>query len=136
MKQSIASTTNASSSSFVIDSTREIHSALLNQSSPIVKMEGSKDMSPPRRPAPFSETLRFGGVGTEGIRGPGFVGGYSPHARKERIEWFVNKRNNRVWKRKVKYDVRKSFADSRLRVKGRFVKKEDEELLRDYMKMV
>jgi hypothetical protein len=26
----------------------------------------------------------------------------------------------------VKYDVRKNFADSRIRVKGRFVKKEDQ----------
>ena len=36
-----------------------------------------------------------------------------------------------MWTKKVKYDVRKNFADSRLRVKGRFVKKEDEEVLRD-----
>lgn len=49
---------------------------------------------------------------------------------------FLEKRRKRVWARKVKYDVRKSFADSRLRVKGRFVKKEDEELLRDLMQMV
>ena len=32
--------------------------------------------------------------------------------------------------------VRKNFADSRLRVKGRFVKKEDEEIVRDLMNMV
>jgi hypothetical protein len=49
---------------------------------------------------------------------------------------FMEKRKKRVWQRKVKYDVRKSFADSRLRVKGRFVKKEDEELLRDLMHML
>jgi len=30
-----------------------------------------------------------------------------------------------------RYEVRKQFANSRMRVKGRFVKKEDEELLRD-----
>ena len=36
----------------------------------------------------------------------------------------------------MKYDVRKNFADSRLRVKGRFVKKEDEELLRELMSYV
>jgi hypothetical protein len=40
------------------------------------------------------------------------------------------KRKKRIWTKRVKYDVRKNFADSRLRVKGRFVKKEDEELLR------
>ena len=38
-----------------------------------------------------------------------------------------------MWTKKVKYDVRKNFADSRMRVKGRFVKKEDEELLRELM---
>jgi len=65
----------------------------------------------------------------------GFVGGYSPDARRRRIEKFMQKRQNRVWQKRVKYDVRKNFADSRLRVKGRFVKKEDEELLRELMLM-
>jgi hypothetical protein len=49
---------------------------------------------------------------------------------------FLEKRDRRAWAKKVKYDVRKSFADSRLRVKGRFVKKEDEELLRDLIQMI
>ena len=48
---------------------------------------------------------------------------------------FFEKRKQRVWTKKVKYDVRKNFADSRLRVKGRFVKKEDEELLRELMNL-
>jgi hypothetical protein len=61
----------------------------------------------------------------------GYIGAYSPEARKKRIERFIEKRARRVWTKKVKYDVRKNFADSRLRVKGRFVKKEDEELMRD-----
>jgi hypothetical protein len=63
--------------------------------------------------------------------GRGFVGAYSPEARRRRIERFLEKRKRRVWTKKVKYDVRKNFADSRLRVKGRFVKKEDEEILRE-----
>ncbi|CAI5720260.1 unnamed protein product [Hyaloperonospora brassicae] len=58
-----------------------------------------------------------------------FVGSYSPDARRKRIERFLEKRKHRVWAKKVDYDVRKNFANSRLRVKGRFVKKEDEELL-------
>ena len=56
---------------------------------------------------------------------------YSPDERKKRLERFHEKRGRRVWTRKVKYDVRKNFADTRMRVKGRFVKREDEDLLRD-----
>lgn len=58
-----------------------------------------------------------------------YVGSYSPVARKLRIERFLAKRKLRKWRRKVDYDVRKNFADTRLRVKGRFVKKEDEAFL-------
>jgi len=63
-------------------------------------------------------------------QGSAFIGVYSAEARKQRIERFLEKRNRRVWTKRVKYDVRKNFADSRIRVKGRFVKKEDEDLLR------
>ena len=66
---------------------------------------------------------------------PDWIGAYSPESRKMRIERFLAKRNHRVWVKKVKYDVRKNFADSRLRVKGRFVKKEDELLMRDLMSL-
>jgi hypothetical protein len=62
-----------------------------------------------------------------------YVGSYSPEARRKRIERFLEKRKKRVWSKKVDYDVRKNFANSRLRVKGRFVKKEDEELLCELM---
>ncbi len=53
--------------------------------------------------------------GTNG--GVGFIGAYSPEQRRLRIEKFFEKRNRRVWTKKVKYDVRKNFADSRLRIK-------------------
>jgi len=66
-----------------------------------------------------------------GVKQSGYIGAYSPEARKLRIQRFNEKRHRRVWTKKVKYDVRKNFADSRLRVKGRFVKKEDEELMRE-----
>lgn len=68
-------------------------------------------------------------------RPDGWIGAYSPESRKVRIERFLEKRNHRVWTKTVKYDVRKNFADSRLRVKGRFVKKEDELLMRELMSL-
>jgi hypothetical protein len=63
------------------------------------------------------------------------VGKYSPDSRRKRIERFLEKRRRRIWRKRIKYDVRKNFADSRLRVKGRFVRKEDEEQLREYLQM-
>ena len=54
--------------------------------------------------------------------GKHYVGAYSPESRRRRIERFLEKRKRRVWTRKVKYDVRKNFADTRMRVKGRFVR--------------
>ncbi len=68
-------------------------------------------------------------------RPEGWIGAYSPESRKVRISRFLEKRNHRVWTKTVKYDVRKNFADSRLRVKGRFVKKEDELLMRELMSL-
>ena len=55
--------------------------------------------------------------------------------KKKKNPRFMAKRHKRIWTKRVKYDVRKNFADSRLRVKGRFVKKEDEELLRELLNM-
>ena len=59
----------------------------------------------------------------------GWIGAYSPEGRKARLEKFRKKRKQRVWKRKIRYDCRKKFADSRFRVKGQFVKREDERLI-------
>jgi hypothetical protein len=82
----------------------------------------------------FTTTIdEFGLMDVE--RPDGWIGAYSPESRKIRIERFMAKRNHRVWTKKVKYNVRKDFADSRLRVKGRFVKKEDELLMRDLMSL-
>jgi len=68
-------------------------------------------------------------------RPDGWIGAYSPESRKVRIGRFLAKRNHRVWSKTIKYDVRKNFADSRLRVKGRFVRKEDELLMRELMSL-
>ena len=55
---------------------------------------------------------------------------YTPEQRRKKLDKFAAKRGNRVWHKRVKYDVRKNFADSRMRIKGRFVRKEDEEMLK------
>jgi hypothetical protein len=91
------------------------------------------------RPRSMSDpnlTVRIDEHGLLDVKGPdGWVGAYSPTSRELRINKFLAKRNHRVWVKKVKYDVRKNFADSRLRVKGRFVKKEDEMLMRELMSL-
>ena len=84
----------------------------------------------------ISLTIAGGPLWAKSAEGPEnrhYIGVYSPEQRKKRIERFIEKRTRRVWTKKVKYDVRKNFADSRLRVKGRFVKKEDEEIMRELM---
>lgn len=37
---------------------------------------------------------------------------------------FKNKKSRRSWRKKINYDCRKKVADSRLRVKGKFVTRE------------
>jgi lactam utilization protein B len=42
---------------------------------------------------------------------------------------YNGKRSRRVWNKKIRYNCRKSLADRRLRVKGRFVKRSEQEQL-------
>lgn len=57
----------------------------------------------------------------------GRIGIYLPDARKARIAKFHSKRKMRIWRKRIKYDCRKKLADSRPRIKGRFVKRSDME---------
>jgi CCT motif len=55
----------------------------------------------------------------------GRIGIYLPDARRARIARFHAKRQMRIWRKRIKYDCRKKLADSRPRIKGRFVKRSD-----------
>eukprot|EP00826_Nyctotherus_ovalis_P026531 TRINITY_DN2071_c0_g2_i4.p1 TRINITY_DN2071_c0_g2~~TRINITY_DN2071_c0_g2_i4.p1 ORF type:complete len:393 (+),score=117.44 TRINITY_DN2071_c0_g2_i4:528-1706(+) len=52
------------------------------------------------------------------------VGMLTAKERKEKIRKYREKRKQRIWKKKVSYDCRKKVADKRLRIKGRFVTRE------------
>ena len=59
----------------------------------------------------------------------GRIGIYTPAERAAIIARFNRKRSRRVWNKKIRYNCRKSLADRRLRVKGRFVKRSEQEQL-------
>jgi hypothetical protein len=59
----------------------------------------------------------------------GRVGIYTPAERAAIIAKFQRKRTRRIWNKKIRYGCRKSLADRRLRVKGRFVKRSEQEQL-------
>ena len=59
----------------------------------------------------------------------GRIGIYTPSERAAIIARFNAKRQRRVWNKKIRYNCRKSLADRRLRVKGRFVKRSEQEQL-------
>ncbi|KAH6814091.1 hypothetical protein C2S51_023109 [Perilla frutescens var. frutescens] len=50
---------------------------------------------------------------------------YSPEEKKERIERYRSKRNLRNFNKKIKYECRKTLADSRPRIRGRFAKNDE-----------
>ncbi|KAL2470425.1 CCT motif family protein [Abeliophyllum distichum] len=50
---------------------------------------------------------------------------YSPEEKKERIERYRNKRNLRNFNKKIKYECRKTLAESRPRIRGRFTRNDE-----------
>ncbi|WJX50337.1 hypothetical protein P8452_36657 [Trifolium repens] len=50
---------------------------------------------------------------------------YSPEEKKVRIERYKSKRNQRNYNKKIKYVCRKTLADNRPRIRGRFAKNDE-----------
>ncbi|KAG6418905.1 hypothetical protein SASPL_121111 [Salvia splendens] len=59
------------------------------------------------------------------------VGRYSAEERKDRIVRYLKKRNQRNFNKTIKYACRKTLADKRVRVRGRFAKNNEAEILMD-----
>ena len=59
------------------------------------------------------------------------IGAYTWAERHKKVLAHLEKRKHRVYAKQIKYEVRKKFADSRLRVGGRFIKKTVETQLLD-----
>lgn len=53
------------------------------------------------------------------------IGRLTPVERQAKITRYRAKRARRIWKKKITYNCRKKVADQRLRVKGRFISKEE-----------
>jgi CCT motif len=49
------------------------------------------------------------------------IGTLSVQERTKKIQKYLEKKKKRTWKKRIHYDCRKKVADSRLRIKGRFV---------------
>ncbi|CAN4119978.1 unnamed protein product [Withania somnifera] len=56
------------------------------------------------------------------IEGMNKASKYSPQEKKERIERYRSKRNQRNFNKKIKYECRKTLADNRPRIRGRFAR--------------
>ena len=71
---------------------------------------------------PTLVSVSLDGLSTVVVR----IGAYTREERQQRIDRFRVKKMRRVWRKQIKYDCRKKLADTRPRVKGRFVSRAEE----------
>jgi hypothetical protein len=60
---------------------------------------------------------------------PRMIGLLSLPVRYVKIMRFKQKKNSRIWTKQISYACRKNIAEKRLRIKGRFIKKEEQQSL-------
>ena len=53
------------------------------------------------------------------------IGKYNIATRYKKVKKFKEKKLKRIFSKKVSYGIRKVVADKRLRIKGRFIRKQD-----------
>lgn len=94
-------------------------------SAPSPKASGAANVSPDPVFRSMMNNSGSTALPVELLNKDGRIGIYLPEARRARIARFHAKRSKRVWRKRIKYDCRKKLADSRPRVKGRFVKRSD-----------
>lgn len=86
--------------------------ALTMSTLPIIKKDSPTSIALPQMLEKYSSIYNKNGR----------IGIYTREERDNIITRFHQKRKRRVWKKKIRYHCRKNLADSRVRVKGRFVK--------------
>ncbi|KAL6883231.1 hypothetical protein ACP4OV_010645 [Aristida adscensionis] len=84
-----------------------------------MQMGGSR--SPGRAPATAMTTAETPSLEDASFKGVRLSG----EQRREKIHRYIKKRNERNFSKKIKYACRKTLADSRPRVRGRFAKNDD-----------
>jgi len=62
------------------------------------------------------------------------VGKLTVEERQRKIERYRAKKSLRVWEKRINYNCRKQVADKRLRIKGRFISKEEAVVLLKHTK--
>uniref|UniRef100_A0ACD6AGZ5 Uncharacterized protein n=1 Tax=Avena sativa TaxID=4498 RepID=A0ACD6AGZ5_AVESA len=82
-------------------------------------------------PPPMQRVMSAGDLQQAPVAAPAPAGRYSAEERRERIEKYRTKRNQRNFQKKITYACRKTLADSRPRVKGRFARNADDDAAAD-----
>ncbi|KAF0889687.1 hypothetical protein E2562_030165 [Oryza meyeriana var. granulata] len=98
-------------------------STIPSSSSPSSSSPAMPFQSLPSSPSmPLRRVVSTGGLEEAEAPRAAAVGRYSAEERRERIDKYRSKRNQRNFDRKITYACRKTLADSRPRVKGRFAR--------------